>query len=90
MSLFICDVKDGNSTYLDIAKAAVKKLKTLRHPCILTYVDSLEVNFHSLLLKPITKKHEIPMSFYAIKTTLIALHHCNLSRFNIISTCFGD
>ncbi|KAG7172298.1 N-terminal kinase-like protein-like [Homarus americanus] len=42
VSLFLCDIKDGNSAYLDVAKAAVKKLKTLRHPCILTYIDSLE------------------------------------------------
>ncbi|XP_047501950.1 N-terminal kinase-like protein isoform X2 [Penaeus chinensis] len=39
VSVFICE---GTSAQLDIAKAAVKRLKTLRHPCILTYVDSLE------------------------------------------------
>ncbi|KAK3865081.1 hypothetical protein Pcinc_029278 [Petrolisthes cinctipes] len=27
---------------MDLARAAVKKLKTLRHPCVLTFMDSLE------------------------------------------------
>ncbi|KAG8182070.1 hypothetical protein JTE90_008606 [Oedothorax gibbosus] len=31
-------------TLLEIAKSAVKRLKTLRHPSILTYVDSLETD----------------------------------------------
>ncbi|XP_068200281.1 N-terminal kinase-like protein isoform X2 [Palaemon carinicauda] len=42
VSIFICDSKDGNTTHLEVAKGAIKRLKTLRHPCILTYVDSLE------------------------------------------------
>lgn len=43
VSVFICEGRDGTTAQLDIAKAAVKRLKTLRHPCILTYIDSLEV-----------------------------------------------
>ncbi|XP_011500938.1 PREDICTED: N-terminal kinase-like protein [Ceratosolen solmsi marchali] len=42
VSVFIYQVKDGTEYYLDIAKAAVKRLKTLRHPSILAYLDSLE------------------------------------------------
>ena len=44
ISVFILDAKAGASdTQLELAKSAVKRLKTLRHPNVLTYVDSLEV-----------------------------------------------
>lgn len=36
------ETKNTSDAQLDIAKAAVKRLKTLRHPSILTYLDSLE------------------------------------------------
>lgn len=42
ISIFVYDIKGGSETQLDIAKAAVKRLKTLRHPSILTYLDSYE------------------------------------------------
>jgi len=43
VSIFSCDAKDGASaTQLDVARAAVKRLKTLRHPSVLTYVQSVE------------------------------------------------
>ncbi|XP_030764684.1 N-terminal kinase-like protein isoform X2 [Sitophilus oryzae] len=42
VSIFVYDIKSGSDAQLDIAKAAVKRLKTLRHPSILTYLDSLE------------------------------------------------
>ncbi|XP_031353468.1 N-terminal kinase-like protein isoform X2 [Photinus pyralis] len=42
VSVFMYDIKSGSETQLDIAKAAVKRLKTLRHPSVLTYLDSLE------------------------------------------------
>lgn len=35
--------KEANPAHIEAAKAAVKRLKTLRHPCVLTYIDSLEV-----------------------------------------------
>jgi hypothetical protein len=38
-------VKPTGENYIEKAKIAAKKLKTLRHPSILTYVDSLEVIF---------------------------------------------
>jgi len=43
VSVFIYDVKNGSDAQLEIARAALKRLKTLRHPSILTYLDSLEV-----------------------------------------------
>jgi SCY1-like protein 1 len=43
VSVFVFDVKNGSETQLDVARTAVKRLKTLRHPSILTYLDSLEV-----------------------------------------------
>ncbi|XP_017769232.1 PREDICTED: N-terminal kinase-like protein [Nicrophorus vespilloides] len=42
VSVFVFDIKSGSETQLDVAKAAVKRLKTLRHPSVLTYLDSLE------------------------------------------------
>jgi hypothetical protein len=42
--VFILDVKNASPAIADAAKAAVKRLKTLRHPSILTFLDSAEVN----------------------------------------------
>lgn len=42
VSVFMYDIKTGSETQLDVAKAAVKRLKTLRHPSVLTFLDSLE------------------------------------------------
>lgn len=42
VSVFVYDVKTGNETKLEIARALLKRLKTLRHPSILQYLDSLE------------------------------------------------
>jgi len=42
-SVFSCDFKDGvNEIQIDIARNACKRLKTLKHPCILTYIASIE------------------------------------------------
>lgn len=43
VSVFILDAKtNGSDTQTELAKSALKRLKTLRHPNILTYIDSLE------------------------------------------------
>ncbi|PSN48910.1 hypothetical protein C0J52_03481 [Blattella germanica] len=42
VSVFVFDIKNSSETQFEIAKTAVKRLKTLRHPSILTYLDSLE------------------------------------------------
>ncbi|KAK6638702.1 hypothetical protein RUM43_006969 [Polyplax serrata] len=44
VSVFVYDCKQGNDTQLEICKTAVKRLKTLRHPSILTYIESLETD----------------------------------------------
>lgn len=44
VSVFVYDIKGGSETKLEIARAAVKKLKTLRHPSILQFLDSLETD----------------------------------------------
>ncbi|XP_058790868.1 N-terminal kinase-like protein isoform X2 [Phymastichus coffea] len=44
ISVFVFQVKPGAEYLLDIARAAVKRLKTLRHPSILAYLDSLETD----------------------------------------------
>lgn len=44
VSIFVYDVKTGSDTKLEIARALLKRLKTLRHPSILQYLDSLETD----------------------------------------------
>ncbi|XP_066598266.1 N-terminal kinase-like protein isoform X2 [Prorops nasuta] len=44
VSVFGIDFKTNGEQYLDIARSTVKRLKTLRHPSILGYVDSLETD----------------------------------------------
>lgn len=44
VSIFVYDVKAGSDTKLEIARALLKRLKTLRHPSILQYLDSLETD----------------------------------------------
>ena len=44
--MFMLENKGGsNNTQVELAKLTVKRLKTLRHPNILTFLDSLEVDF---------------------------------------------
>lgn len=44
VSVFVYDIKTGSETKLEIARALLKRLKTLRHPSILQYLDSLETD----------------------------------------------
>ncbi|XP_030369431.1 N-terminal kinase-like protein [Scaptodrosophila lebanonensis] len=44
VSVFIYDIRSGSDTKCELAKAALKRLKTLRHPSILQYLDSLETD----------------------------------------------
>lgn len=44
VSVFVYDIKSGTDVKLELAKASVKKLKTLRHPSILQFLDSLETD----------------------------------------------
>ncbi|XP_039283271.1 N-terminal kinase-like protein [Nilaparvata lugens] len=44
VSVFVFDIKNNSDTQFEVAKTAVKRLKTLRHPSILTYLDSLETD----------------------------------------------
>lgn len=44
MSVFVYEVAQGTEQQTQLAKAAFKRMKTLRHPNILAYVDGLEVN----------------------------------------------
>ena len=48
-TIFSFDKSKHDTTSLTLAKNAVQKLKILRHPCILRYVDSTETNTHMLL-----------------------------------------
>ncbi|GJQ78354.1 hypothetical protein Trydic_g22181 [Trypoxylus dichotomus] len=42
VSVFVFETKNSTEAQVDIAKTAVKRLKTLRHPSILTFLDSFE------------------------------------------------
>uniref|UniRef100_A0A182MPZ9 N-terminal kinase-like protein n=1 Tax=Anopheles culicifacies TaxID=139723 RepID=A0A182MPZ9_9DIPT len=44
VSVFTYDIKNGSEIKLELAKAALKRLKTLRHPSILQFLDSLETD----------------------------------------------
>ncbi|KAG1665264.1 N-terminal kinase-like protein [Nymphon striatum] len=43
VSIFIFELKPGKENEFEIAKNCLKRLKTLRHPNVVTYIDSLEV-----------------------------------------------
>ncbi|GBP65937.1 N-terminal kinase-like protein [Eumeta japonica] len=42
VSIFLFDVQKNSETLFDIAKASLKKLKTMRHPSLLHFLDSCE------------------------------------------------
>lgn len=44
VSVFVYDIKNGSDVKFELAKSAVKRLKTLRHPSILQFLDSLETD----------------------------------------------
>ncbi|XP_048507584.1 N-terminal kinase-like protein [Athalia rosae] len=44
VSVFVFELKTNGEAQAEIVRAAVKRLKTLRHPSILTYLDSLETD----------------------------------------------
>lgn len=44
VSVFVYDIKNGSEAKFEIAKAFLKRLKTLRHPSILQFLDSLETD----------------------------------------------
>lgn len=44
VTVFVYDIKNGSDTKLEIAKGSMKRLKTLRHPSILLYLDSAETD----------------------------------------------
>ena len=44
VSIFVYDIKNGSDTKLEITKCSVKRLKTLRHPSVLQFLDSFETD----------------------------------------------
>lgn len=44
VSVFLFDVQKSSETQLEIAKSALKKLKTLRHPSLMHFLDSCETD----------------------------------------------
>jgi hypothetical protein len=49
VSIFVYDIKNGSDVKLELAKSFLKRLKTLRHPSVLQFLDSAE-NEKSLLI----------------------------------------
>lgn len=66
VSVFAFDIKNSSETQLEIAKASVKRLKTLRHPSILTYIDSVE----SEKVLYLTTEYVEPLSTHLEQLTL--------------------
>lgn len=55
MSIFLYEVSQGTEEQTQLAKAAFKRMKTLRHPNILAYVDGLETEKSLYLVtEPVT------------------------------------
>lgn len=44
VSVFVFDLRSGSDAKCELAKASLKRLKTLRHPSILQFLDSLETD----------------------------------------------
>ena len=42
VSIFGFDAKSASETQLETARTTVKRIKTLRHPTVITYIDSVE------------------------------------------------
>ncbi|CAG2167246.1 unnamed protein product [Oppiella nova] len=60
VSIFRYELKPSGDNHVDRAKNAVKRLKTLRHPSILTYVDSLESDKYVYVVT----EHVVPLEQY--------------------------
>lgn len=42
VSIFTYEIKTGSEAQFELAKASLKRIKTLRHPSVLQYLDSFE------------------------------------------------
>ncbi|CAK1552241.1 unnamed protein product [Leptosia nina] len=62
VSIFLFDVQKHSETLFDIAKASLKRLKTIRHPSLLHYLDSCETEkclyVATEVVKPLSKHIE--------------------------------
>lgn len=62
VSIFLFDVQKNSETLFDIAKASLKRLKTIRHPSLLQYLDSCETEKNLYIateyVKPLSKHIE--------------------------------
>ena len=56
MSIFVFDVKNASESQIQLARGAFKRIKTLRHPNVLTFLDGIEVSLFFPLLGAGTKK----------------------------------
>ncbi|EDO33568.1 predicted protein [Nematostella vectensis] len=67
VTVFALDVKASSDHKIQLAKSAIKRLKTLRHPNIVTYIDSLESDtLIYLVTEPVT-----PLEIYMADETSI-------------------
>lgn len=42
MSIFTYEIKTGSEAQIELARASLKRIKTLRHPSVLQFLDSFE------------------------------------------------
>ncbi|KAH8293994.1 hypothetical protein KR054_007226 [Drosophila jambulina] len=99
VSVFVYDIRSGSDTKCDLAKASLKRLKTLRHPSILQYLDSLETDkmlyvateaveplgtyFTKLATDNVQKGLYLAWGIFQITVSILVLHECSHLTHNI-------
>ena len=63
VSIFTYEIKSGSEAQFDLARASLKRIKTLRHPSVLQYIDSFE---NEKVISVATENVE-PLGFYLDK-----------------------
>ncbi|XP_054759531.2 N-terminal kinase-like protein [Lytechinus pictus] len=100
VSVFIVDLKSHSESIAQLAKSAHKRLKTLRHPNVLLYVDGLETdNVIYVVTEEVTplatflktnapKESTISWGLYQVVKGLSFLHNdCKLKHNNVNLSC---
>uniref|UniRef100_A0A8C5DSW4 N-terminal kinase-like protein n=1 Tax=Gouania willdenowi TaxID=441366 RepID=A0A8C5DSW4_GOUWI len=81
VSVFVYDVTQGTEQQTLLAKAAFKRMKTLRHPNILAYVDGLEVcetSFHTYGIRMYMVVYDL-----VVKALSFLINDCHLLHNNL-------
>ncbi|XP_013417259.1 N-terminal kinase-like protein isoform X2 [Lingula anatina] len=65
VSIFVFDVKSSSDSQVQLAKASFKRIKTLRHPNILTFMDGIETD----KVIYVVTEHIVPLETYLRENT---------------------